>query len=67
MDLVGVERAVEGGDELIAIYCGRVCVWPDPWTDLWDEGHSITWEAGWRDRWSATSAPPAVEETTDGN
>ena len=62
MDMVGVGKAVNDGEELIAIYCGKICVWPDPWTDLWDEGFPITWEKGWRDKWSADPAPPAVEE-----
>lgn len=62
MDLVGVGTTVCGGEQLLTLYCGRICVWPDPWTDLWDEGYPLTWENGWRDLWSLDSAPPAVEE-----
>jgi hypothetical protein len=62
MDLVGVGTAVCGGEQLLTLYCGRICVWPDPWTNLWDEGYPLTWENGWRDLWSLDSAPPAVEE-----
>ena len=62
MDLVRVVAAVCDGESLTAIYCGKICVWPDPWTDLWDEGYPLTWENGWRDLWSLDSAPPAVEE-----
>lgn len=50
------------GEQLTAIYCGTVCVWPDPWTNIWDEGFPVTWENGWRDLWSVDLAPPAVEE-----
>jgi hypothetical protein len=62
MDLVGVGTAVCGSAEVVAIYCGKVCVWPDPWTDLWDEGFPLAWEIIWRDLWSVDPAPPAVEE-----
>ncbi len=62
MDLVEVGTAVCGGEQLLTLYCGRICVWPDPWTNLWDEGYPLTWENGWRDLWSLDSAPPAVEE-----
>lgn len=62
MDLTSVGRAVCGGVEIVAIYCGTVCVWPDPWTDIWDEGNPVYWEDVWRDKWSAQSAPPVGEE-----
>lgn len=62
MDLVGVGSAVCNSAEVAAIYCGTVCVWPDPWTDLWDEGFPLAWEIIWRDLWSVDPAPPAVEE-----
>ena len=48
--------------EVVAIYCGKICVWPDPWTDIWDEGFPLAWEIIWRDLWSVDPAPPAVEE-----
>lgn len=62
MDLVGVGTAVNDGEQLTAIYCGTICVWPDPWTDLWDEGNPVAWDPVWHDQWSSDPAPPAVEE-----
>lgn len=60
--LTGVGTAVCDDTSVIGIYCGTIFVWPDPWTDLWDEGFPITWESRWRDQWSVDPAPPAVEE-----
>lgn len=62
MDLIGVEKAVCGNTQLARIYFGPICVWPDPWTDIWDEGLRVFWEPLWRDKWSVEPAPPAVEE-----
>lgn len=59
MDLVNVGRAVCGGEEILAIMCGEICVWPDPWIDIWDEGVPVYWEDGWRDKWSVQVAPPS--------
>ena len=61
-NLVGVGQAVCDDTPVVAIYVGRICVWPDPWTDLWDEGNPVTWESSWNDLWSEDPAPPAVEE-----
>jgi hypothetical protein len=67
MDLTQVERVVCDGTEIAAIMLGTMCVWPDPWTDIWDEGNPLTWEDGWRDRWSPLSPPPTGdEEQTNG-
>lgn len=61
MDLINVGRAVCGDEEILAIMCGTICVWPDPWIDVWDEGVPVYWEDGWRDKWSVQVAPPSGE------
>ena len=62
MDLIEVEQAICGNTQLARIYVGQICVWPDPWTDRWDEGVPVFWERTWRDQWSVDPAPPAIEE-----
>lgn len=52
MDLEGVVRATQGGDEILGMYFGKTFVWPDPWWDLWDEGTNVLWENVWRNQWS---------------
>lgn len=62
MDLIGVGTAHSGGQQIERIWLGQLCVWPDPWIDIWDEGFPITWESRWRDKWSLNPAPPSGEE-----
>ena len=66
MDLIGVSTAVCDGDEIDAIFLGSLCVWPDPWIDIWDEGFPITWESRWRDEWSVDPPPPTGGEVPSG-
>jgi hypothetical protein len=66
--MFGVHRMVNGEDEIVAMYCGTDFIWPDPWTDIWDEGVPVIWENVWRDKWSAQFAPPSGERiATDGS
>ena len=62
MDLRGVTRAVNDGTEIKGIWLGTTFVWPDPWTDLWDEGVAIYWEDVWRNAWTL----PKLETTPEG-
>ena len=68
MDLIGVGNIVCDDTQVLVLMCGEICVWPDPWTDIWDEGFPVFWEPGWRDMWSVNPAPPAVEgKSSNGN
>ena len=62
MDFKDVTRAVNDGTEIKGIWIGNDFVWPDPWTDLWDEGTTIIWENAWRDAWT----PPELQTTPEG-
>lgn len=62
MDFVRVVRAVQDGTEIRGVWHGKVFVWPDPWTDLWDEGAFNYWEDMWRNAWT----PPPLETTPEG-
>ena len=55
-------RNAVAGQPIVAVYCGDDFIWPDPWTDVWDEGTAVSWENVWRDKWSVQPAPPGVEE-----
>lgn len=52
MDLKGVTRIVHNGTEIKGLWFGNSFVWPDSWTDLWDEGGRVYWENVWADRWT---------------
>lgn len=52
MDLVGVVKVVQGGTEIAGLWFGTSFVWPDPWTDIWDEGTNVYWENVWTNAWS---------------
>ncbi len=53
MDLIAVAAAVQGGTQILGMFHGKDFVWPDPWTDIWDEGTTVLWENVWHDRWTA--------------
>jgi hypothetical protein len=38
MDLRPVVQVFCNEKEVSAIYSGTLCVWPDPWEDLWSDG-----------------------------
>jgi hypothetical protein len=52
MDFDGVTRVVNDGTEIKGVWFGSQFVWPDPWTDIWDEGVNVIWDSVWRDAWS---------------
>lgn len=52
MDLRDVVKAVNAGTEIKGLFHGTTFVWPDPWTDIWDEGVSVFWDTAWHDAWS---------------
>jgi hypothetical protein len=52
LDFRGVTRVRNDNTEIYGIWLGRTFVWPDPWTDIWDEGGGRYWEDGWHDLWS---------------
>ena len=62
MDMIGVGSVKCDNQPIVSVFCGSICVWPDPWTNIWDEGFPVTWENGWRDLWSLDPPPPTVEE-----
>ena len=52
MDLRGVVKAYNDGVEIKGMFFGNTFVWPDPWTDTWDEGVAVYWDSVWRNMWS---------------
>lgn len=60
LDSVG--SIICGGDSLQTVFLGSICVWPDPWTDIWNEGNALTWTNVWRDKWSDVPGPPVGPE-----
>ena len=38
MDLRPVTTALINGRTIKRMWLGRVCVWPDPWEDVWADG-----------------------------
>jgi hypothetical protein len=69
MDLRDVGRAVCDDIEIQGIWFGATFVWPDPWTDIWDEMATVIWTGEWHDLWSRTSgqALPVTQEASSGN
>jgi hypothetical protein len=61
MDVRGVIRVVNDSTEIYGIWLGNTFVWPDPWTDIWDEGVVTVWENVWRNAWSLPEAAIAPE------
>lgn len=62
MDLRNVTQVVNDGTPIKGIWHGTTFIWPDPWTDLWDEGATVYWEDRWRNAWT----PPPLETTPEG-
>lgn len=52
MDLEGVTRVLYQGQDIFGLFHGEDFVWPDPWTDIWDEGSNVYWENVWHNQWS---------------
>jgi hypothetical protein len=52
MDLRGVIKAMNDGTEIKGMFFGTTFLWPDPWSDIWDEGVAVIWENVWRNQWS---------------
>lgn len=51
--LAPVIRAVCDGAEIKGIWFGTSYIWPDPWTDIWEEGGAKpVWQNEWRNMWS---------------
>ncbi len=61
MDMLGVGSVICDDTQIIGIWLGNIFIWPDPWTDIWDEGHAVSREDGWGDKWSVSPAPPFIE------
>jgi hypothetical protein len=53
MDLNGVVRILYQGQDILGLFHGKDFVWPDPWTDIWDEGTNVYFENVWHDLWSS--------------
>ena len=62
MNFDGVIRVYSAGVFLARVYIGKICVWPDPWTDKWDAGNPVFWDPIWRDKWTPLPGPPVGEE-----
>ena len=67
MDLSGVTRVLYQGQDILGLFHGYTFVWPDPWTDIWDEGTNIYWDSLWHDLWSAAYLVVTPEGLQDGN
>lgn len=69
MDLTAVSAAVQDGTPILGMFHGNDFVWPDPWTDIWDEGTLILWENAWHDRWTVAYSEPVtwLEALSNGN
>jgi hypothetical protein len=65
MDLVGVVEVKYQGQPILGLFHGKTFVWPDPWTDIWDEGSAANWDGNWHDMWTPAYVPdtPAVKES----
>lgn len=60
MDLVGTVEVKYQGQPIHGLFHGNDFLWPDPWTDIWDEGTAIVWEQRWHDRWTPASTEEAL-------
>lgn len=54
MDFSGVVRVVLAGQDIFGVWHGPHFIWPDPWTDFWDEGLTQGWANVWHDSWTIT-------------
>ena len=71
LSLQGVTRCFNDNVEIFGLWYGNVFVWPDPWTDIWDDGSYAHWTDAWHDLWSNTSSdyiePEPLEGAAHGN
>lgn len=65
MDLLDVTHIIQDDVPIKGLWIGTRFVWPDPWTDIWQEGVTVYWDNVWRNQWSPT--PPALDGTEPNN
>jgi hypothetical protein len=53
----GVISAVCDSTPIVGIWFNDSFLWPDPWTDIWEEGGTAPlWQNEWRNQWSESNA-----------